>query len=284
MELYMYEILEDYQLAESNAQKEELFASFCQMIWESPNQRTIVDKPITFRVKRRLLGTELGQIFSSYSSISHPVCPTSTKNTDFASLIRQKLNNLYTRYFDDTVCCRKEYLNLLRYPKKLYFQWETSLRDETVPWTFSPQALATHLEEHLAKAQQLKETYARETMQLSWHEFQNVAESYFRRLFEHYKPLDEYQNSQELTLYAGAWNEDNFCIRYFCRGLDGYFKNFQKTYYGLYNANSRRGVTYGRCTCGNLFLQNRQHNRKLCDNCRKQSRIHSYSRYNQKRA
>ena len=150
-------------------------------------------------------------------------------------------------------------------PKKLYFQWQASLQKEEITWTLSALELAQTLEHTLTKAQLLKETAAREKMALSWEEFIHITDGYFRKLFENYKPLEEYQDSEKLVLHAGAWNEDNYCIRYFCNGLDGYFKNYQKKYYGLYNASSGRGVTYGRCSCGNLFLQNRQHNRKLCE-------------------
>ena len=104
MNLYMYEILEDYQFAETEAEREEIFSAFSKLIWENPNTRRLVDKPITFRIKPKLLHTEIGQIFSAYTSISRTVCPSTTKDTDFASLIRQKANNLYTHFFDGSVC------------------------------------------------------------------------------------------------------------------------------------------------------------------------------------
>ncbi len=284
MNVYMYEILEDYQLAGTDAEREEIFSSFCQMIWENPNQRTITDKPLTFHIQPDLLATETGQIFSAYTSISRTVCLSHTNDKDFASLIRQKINNIYTRYFDGNICRNKDYLDLLRVPKKLYFQWLSASRKKDGSWNMSPQELSRTLENAMAQAQLLKEARKRETMNVSWNEFQQTAEHYFRRLFEHYKPLDEFQDSQNLMIYASGWMEDNFCVSYFCRGLDGYFRNYQKKYYGLYNINSRRGITYGRCACGRLFLQNKQRNRRLCDNCRKESRRQSYSRYNQKRA
>lgn len=283
MNAYMYEILEDYQSAQSKAKQEEIFTSFCQAVWENPNKRVIQEIPVTFRVKPALRNTEIGRIFSAYTCIPRISCPSVAKSADFASLIRQKANNLYSRYFDSQICDRKEYLDFLRIPKQLYFQWEASVRNPSVPWTLSPQELTDTLSNAMKQAQSVKETCAREKMELSWTEFQQVTEGFFRRLFEHYRPLDEYQDGKKLTVYAGAWNEDNFCVRYFCNGLAGYFKNYQKKYYGLYNVSSSRGLSYGRCACGSLFLQNKQRNRKLCDDCRKTSRLHSYSRYNQKR-
>ena len=46
-----------------------------------------------------------------------------TKDTDWCSLIRQKINNLYTRYFDEEVILNKDYMNLLKTPYNLYYRW-----------------------------------------------------------------------------------------------------------------------------------------------------------------
>ncbi len=94
MNLYMYEILEDYKFAKTEAKREEIFTSFSKLIWENPNTRKLLDKPITFHIKPKLLHTEIGQVFSAYTSISRTVCPSTTKDTDFASLIRQKAKTI----------------------------------------------------------------------------------------------------------------------------------------------------------------------------------------------
>lgn len=283
MNVFLYELLEDYQFAETEAEREEIFCSFCRLLWDNPNKRIVLEKPITFRIKPKLLATETGQIFAAYASICRSYSPSVTESRDFASLIRQKLNNIYTYYFDKDVCCNKEYLDLLRLPKKLYLQWQSSCRTKDASWTLSPQELSLKLEDAMKRARIIKENCARKTMDLDWQEYAKLTEKYFRRMFDHYKPLEEYQNRKELAVYDGAWEEDHFCIRYFCRGLEGYIKSYQKKYYGLYNVNSHGAITYGRCACGNLFLQNKRRNRRLCDCCRKQSRNLSYKRYNLKR-
>lgn len=300
---YMYEILEDYQTAFTEEEQEEIFTSFCSLIWNNPNERNVLTKNITFHIKPELLSTELGQIFSQYSSIPRSVCSSITQNTDFASLIRQKVNNIYTNLFDAAVCTRKDYLELLQTPRRLYYQWEASIYPLQTPslkttsptaiseaatdakstFSFSPEELADTLQTALYEAAFLKETYGKQKMKLSWQKYQQVVEGFFRKLFRNYTPLDDYQDNETLTIHAGTWHEDNFCISYFCNGLNGYFKNYQKKYYGLYNASSKRNIQYARCSCGNLFQQNKQHNRKLCDSCREQSRLEKYRRYNEKR-
>ena len=46
-----------------------------------------------------------------------------TKDGDWQSIIRQKINNLYTRYFDKNVILSEQYMNLLKTPKKLYYDY-----------------------------------------------------------------------------------------------------------------------------------------------------------------
>lgn len=50
-----------------------------------------------------------------------------TKNGDWQSIIRQKINNLYTRYFDKNVILSEQYMNLLKTPKNcimiIYMEW-----------------------------------------------------------------------------------------------------------------------------------------------------------------
>lgn len=285
---YMYEILEDYQTAVDSKEQEEIFAAFCALIWNSPNERIHSEKFFTFHVPARLAATETGQIFAEYSSLSCPVCTSVTKETDFASLIRQKANNIYTNLFDKEVCTKKDYLDCLRLPGKLYHQWAKSLSGKHSDWIMTPKELSRTLEEAMEHASSLRETYRRQKMDASWEEYCQITEGFFRRLFQNYRPLDDYCSRKQPEnllpdLHTETWHEDHFCISYFCNGLNGYFKNYQKKYYGLSNASSQRNVQYSRCPCGNLFRQNKQHNRRLCDTCREQARLRKYQRYNQKR-
>lgn len=308
---YMYEILEDYQAAATSEEQKEIFTSFCSLIWNNPNERKVTEKNITFHIRPELLSTETGQIFAPYTSISHLSCPSTTTDTDFASLVRQKVNNIYTNLFDADICTRKDYLYLLQTPRRLYYQLEASMLPSTISdpetfipsdpaanvpsiqaefseaepfhWPASPNELSHTLQAALTQAESLKETYGKQKMKVSWQDYQQIVEGFFQKLFDNYIPLDGYPNDSMHTLPSGTWHEDNFCISYFCNGLNGYFKNYQKKYYGLYSASSLRKVQYSRCACGNLFQQNKQRNRRLCDSCREQSRLEKYRRYNRKR-
>ena len=100
---FLYEILEDYKDAETPEEKERIFASFCASVWSSANKRRIYRKTIRFHVPKNLLSTELGQIFAAWSKVEYKHDKSITKEDDWRAILRQKINNLYTRYFDKEV-------------------------------------------------------------------------------------------------------------------------------------------------------------------------------------
>lgn len=272
-EKYLYEILEDYQFAKTREEQEEIFQAFCSSVWANPNKRRVVTKAIRFRVKKDLLSTELGQIFDAWSEIPYTSYRSMTKETDYASLIRQKVNNLYTNLFDGQICLKKEYMDSIRFPKTLYFQW---VKGETL----EADDVTAAIDDAIASSLKIKEASAKQKMHLSWKDYKEVTEHYFRKLFDHYINIDDYEDKSMLHVEAALWAEDNYCIRYFCKGLEGYFKNYQKEYYGLPKATR---YCYSRCkSCSNLF--EKKHNRQVyCPTCSEIQRKDRYKKYNKKR-
>ena len=119
---YLYEIIDDYKNAD-NEQKSEIFKDFCSSIWRSKNKRRTYKKAIRFKVRNDLLDTNIGQIFNTWSDVEYIGYKEMSSDTDWCSLIRQKINNLYTRYFDENVILNKDYMNLLKTPYTLYYRW-----------------------------------------------------------------------------------------------------------------------------------------------------------------
>ena len=97
---YLYEIIDDYKHSGSDEEKGDIFKSFCSSIWSSENKRRVYTKTIRFSVRKDLLQTDVGQVFDVWSEVEYIGYKAMTKETDWCSLIRQKVNNLYTRYFD----------------------------------------------------------------------------------------------------------------------------------------------------------------------------------------
>lgn len=259
-ELYLYEILDDYKEADESL-KEEIFRSFCFSIWSCDNKRRVFKRDVKFSVASKYLETEIGQIFNSWSSIPYTTYKSMTRSLDYASLIRQKVNNIYSIMFDKQVCQRKDYMKLLRIPKNLYFRW---IKGEM----FDSDELTSSIDKALSEAETLCEKYKLEKLDLSWNEYKKLVESYFLKIFNNVISLDDFENRESLVVSTEAWHEDNFYISYFCKTLDGYFRNYQKEYYGITRNGKKSPDKYlKRCEkCGRLFKMNSK-NQRLCKVC-----------------
>lgn len=267
---YMYEILDDYKCETDITLKNDIFKAFCSAIWESKNKRRVYKKDIKFNVRSDLINTEIGQIFNTWSIITYTGYKPRTTDTDFVSLIRQKVNNIYTNMFDSRVILKKEYMDLIKTPKNLYYRW-------TKGDNFIAEELTKIIDNAISNSILAKEKIAKEKMNLSWNEYKKLVEKYFRKMFDNFIPLDDYEKENEMVLSIDTWCEDNYCIKYFCKGLNGYFKNYQKEYYGLYVPSvGKDNSTFKRCkSCSRLFKQN-AHNQINCKDCQKELRTIYY--------
>ena len=274
---YLYEIIDDYKHSYSDEEKDDIFKSFCSSIWSSENKRRVYTKTIRFSVRKDLLQTDIGQVFDVWSEVEYTGYKAMTKETDWCSLIRQKVNNLYTRYFDKDVILKKDYMSLLNTPKRLYYQWIDGVEMDT-------DELTTIIDDAIDDAQKLKITYQKQKMELSWSEYKKIVEGFFQRCFENCKLIEDYEKDSKYYGIYDFINEDNFYIKYFCKSLESYMQNYQKQYYGLYIKGSKdKKYKIKRCQlCGKMI--EKSHNRKIyCDDCRENMRLNRYKKYNKKR-
>lgn len=262
---FLYEILDDYKEAITDTDKDEIIKEFMKLIWASKNKRSVYKKDLRFSVSRSLLNTEIGQIFNTYSEISYISYRSMTKDADFISLIRQKINNIYTNLCDGDVCLKKEYMDLIKQPKQMYYRWRSGeIYDAT--------ALTSQIDDIIAESLIVKEKYARQKMNISWKDYKILIVPYFKRMFENFVPLEDFEDKNHLTIDINTWNEDNFAIAYLCKGLDGYMRNYQKKYYGV-----RQHKKYSYCIdCGSMFEKN-NNKHKRCKDC-STKRIREYDR------
>lgn len=258
---FLYELLEDYQNEQNEKEREAIFQSFCSAIWNSFNVRHIYHKSIRYYIKKSLAATDLGAIFSVWSDVEYLSVKRISKETDFISLIRQKVNNLYTRYFDPSICLKREYLELLKTPKRLYYEWQSGT-------AFSPEEATRQIDDAMEAAELVKKKYGMQKMELSWEDYQTFISGCFRKLFNNYVPSQELPKSSSLYLDTDLWGEDNLCISYFCKSLDGYLKDYQKCYYHL----SKRGKNERCVDCGTLFKKH-ANNQLRCPECQFKKRL-----------
>lgn len=253
--MYLYEIIEDYKFAKSEKEKAEIFDLFCSLIWSSDNKRKVYTKSIHYNVNKKLLHTDLGKVFDVWSKVEYKYYKPMTQDDDWCSLIRQKINNIYTRYFDREVILKKEYMDLLKTPKRLYYEWisGSDMNADTV---------TKLIDDAMSEVAKVKLAFQQEKMDLSWVEYRNVVEEFLSRCFKNCKLISDYEDKTVVSR-LDFLTEDHFYVSYICRSLDGEIKKWQKRYYGL-PKNSRRG--YKRCKqCGSI-IERTGNRRMFCNN------------------
>lgn len=270
---FLYEIIEDYKEAKTEEEKDDIFKSFCSSIWSSDNKRRIYKKSIKFNVRKALLQTELGQVFDTWSDVEYTYYKSMTKDENWCSIIRQKINNIYTRYFDREVVLSKEYMDLLKAPKKLYYQWISGI-------DMDAETVTEIIDDVLDNAQKVKVKLQKEKMSLSWNEHKKIVENFLRKSFNNCKLIGEYEDKTKINTMLDFLTEDHFYVGYICRTLDNYFKNYQKEYYGVRRGH---GNIYSRCKqCGSV-IEKTGNKRLYCDQCARERELQRYKKYNQKR-
>lgn len=269
---YLYEIIDDYKNADSIEEKNEIFNSFCSSIWSSKNKRRVYNRQIKFKVRADLLETDIGKIFNAWSEVDYIGYKAMTKDSDWCSLIRQKINNLYTRYFDEEVILKMDYMNLLKTPYNLYYRWIKGIE-------MNADELTDNIESSIYKAAELKSVYQKQKMELSWSKFKKVIEEFLRRAFDNCKLIEDYENEclTDKYIYNFA-TEDNFYISYVCKSLECEMLKWQKKYYHI-----RDHKKYKRCKeCGAL-IENSHNRIQYCSDCKRRNELKRYKKYNEKR-
>ena len=271
-ETFLYEIIEDYKEAENNEVKDEIFNSFCSSIWASDNKRRTYMKTIHFKVRKDLLNTELGQVFDTWSGIEYRYYKSMTKDENWCAIIRQKINNIYTRYFDKEVILNKEYMDLLKKPKLMYFDWLSGIEMDA-------DTVTDIIDDTIDKAEKLKQRFQMEKMTLSWNEYKKVIEGFLRRCFDNCKLIEEYEDKTQIVNNYDFITEDNFYVKYINRYIDREIVQYQKKYYGV-----RQHKKYSRCKrCGGII--EKTNNRVIyCKECGKEmNRINTKNRMKKSR-
>lgn len=274
---YLYEMIDDYKNTDLKEEKAEIFKDFCSSIWSSKNKRRTYIKTIRFKVRSDLLESEIGQIFNTWSEVEYIGYKSMTKDTDWCSLIRQKINNLYTRYFDDEVILNKDYMSLLKTPYNLYYRWIKGVE-------MNSDELTTIIDDAINESIELKSVYQKQKMKLSWNEYKIIIEGFLQKIFDNCKLIDNYENEKLTDKYIYNFiTEDNFYISYICKSLESYMLNYQKEYYNLQRGRNKK---YKRCKeCGAL-IEKTNNKKSYCDECaakrKKESNRKSDKKYKDK--
>ena len=224
-----------------------------------------------FNVRKDLLQTELGQVFDMWSEIEYTYYKSMTKDENWCSIIRQKINNIYTRYFDKEVVLGREYMDLLKTPKRLYYQWLAGIETDA-------ETVTEIIDDAMDNAKKAKIRLQSEKMSLSWCGYKQIIEVFLRKCFDNCKLIGEYEDKTTLKTILDFLTEDHFYVGYICKYLDKEIIPYQKKYYGV-----RQHKKYARCKqCGSL-IEKTGNKRLYCYKCAKEKKLERYKKYNKKR-
>jgi hypothetical protein len=250
---FLYEVFEDYKDEADDNVKKEIIQSFCKKLWQIKNSRQSSEKKITYKVAERFNG-EIADIFKKYSEVTYKTVKTFTNNNDSWHILKQKINNIFTNMCDGSVCLKRDYLDCLHTPKRLYFRL---VKGEE----FEAKQLENEILKSFETGNLLYEKYAKQKLVLSWNSYKNLINEFIEKIFINYVPLSEYESADKVVLDITYWSEDNYVISYIGKSLSGYMRNYQKEYYGV-----KEHKTYNRCECGILFEKN-NNKQKYCKDC-----------------
>lgn len=262
-DVFLYEIIEDYKDAETQEEKDKIFNEFCDNLWRCDNRRKVYNKAIKFRVKENLKNTEIGKVFDAWTEVEYKAYKALVKDINWCTLIRQKINNIYTRYCDENVILNKDYMALLRTPQNLYFRW---IKGEEM----NVDELTDIIDKSISKAFELRDMYAKQKIKLSWNEYKTIIEEFLRRAFDNCKTIAEAEACGEWKVKFSMYDftEDQYYIAYLCKSLSGEMKKWQKKYYGV-----RDHQKYKRCKeCGKMIeiTNKKDYSTLYCSDCKKE--------------
>ncbi len=265
------ELLEDYQ--EFN--EDEALDEFIRLLWSSDYGCRTYIKTYTFKLQPELLNNdELIKIFEPYQKIKirHAISYYNDKPSSI-DMIRIHVNNMYMYLTNQEVYLSKEYFNSKIQPKKLYFKTIDRIKNGE---KIDVNEVKSQLFKLERKTEELRIRDVEKKIQLTFKEYKKIINGYIFKIFNNYKSPFEYEqeNGWELNVTHDAWHEDNYIIKYFCKSLTGYMKNYKKYINFTYEKECKM--------CNMLFLPNS--NRQIyCLNCsgieRKKKRINYNKKY-----
>lgn len=253
---FIYEVFDDYKDAKDDELKNKIISMFCQKIWNVNNDVENLERVIRYRVSNKFT-CNVSDVFRKYQNIKYISNKSFSQGGDSWTILRQKINNIYTDMCDKDVCKKKDYMDCLYSPKRLYFRFVKGK-------SFNSVELENYIGQQMELAKELHNKYAKHKMDIGWDEYKNLINGYIKKIFNNYIPLDEFEDKSILSVSVTYWSEDNYVIKYIGKSLCGYMKNYEKQYHGVSRSVN---ASYIRCvSCGRMAEQ-KSNAQKYCSEC-----------------
>lgn len=227
MTLFLNELLDDYQNSDD---KGEVLNEFLRHLWNSKCTFYKYSKYFTYKVNNDLLNNnqELIDLFEKYNKIEYKVAKSQyKKQLSSVDYIRIHVNNMYGYLTDKEVYYKKDYYKLLLTPKNEYFKVVNLIKNGEID-----KICTTDIEKKIVasldKAEKIKTECINKKHNITWSKYKKLINQYVERIFKNYIPLYEYEKEHgwEMKVTVDGWNEDNYVIKYICKSLTGYMRNY----------------------------------------------------------
>jgi hypothetical protein len=255
------ELLEEYKTVEN---KQMVIDEFINLLWSSKYTLKKHKKVYSYEIDEEIFRDrqDLIELFSKYKLIEFTFCKSYyKKRLDYIDYIRVHVNNMYAYLVDTTVYLPKEYYQLLLTPKKEYFKTLSMLKNgEKVDY----EEVKYKIEFSLIEAEEIKSQVLHNKINLKWSEYKKLINTYIERIFNNYLSPAEYENEHgwEMKVNVDGWNENNYIVKYFCKSLTGYLRNYMTS---LKPKEIKKKFCVG---CGKE-IKSKSNRQKYCDDCKK---------------
>ena len=266
--MFLNEILDEYRDSDE-VRKKEILNNFLELLWKSKCKYKKYRKYSTYKVNEKALNyrQDLINLFNKFNKLEYTVCKSYYKNKlDSIDYIRIHINNIYGYLFDKDVYYAKEYYNLLFTPKKEYFKTINLIKNNC---DFDINDVKNNIENAIKKAEEIKRKSINKKIKMKWSDYKKLVNSFIEKIFNNYMTIEEYEEKYgwDIRIDIDGWSEDNYIIKYFCKSLTGYFRNYIRELRGFkYNDKIIHCIQ-----CGVLIKQT-SNRRKYCSSCWKKHR------------
>ncbi len=273
--MFLNEILDEYKDSD-DIRKQEILNNFLQILWKSKCKYKKYKKYSTYKVNSNALNhrKDLINLFDKYNRLEYIVCKSYyNKKLDSIDYIRIHINNIYGYLFDEDVYYAKEYYNLLFTPKKEYFKTINLIKNNC---DFDINDVKNNIENAIKKAEEIKQKSINKKIKMKWSDYKKLVNSFIEKIFNNYMTIEEYEEKYgwDIRINIDGWSEDNYIIKYFCKSLTGYFKNYIREFRGFkYNDKIIHCIQ-----CG-IPIKQTSNRRKYCSSCWKDKEKEDNRRY-----